>query len=287
MLPIDPNEERPQFVKVANSIRAAILTGEFKPGDRLPSREELTKFFGVARMTMQQSIRVLRDEGFVVSQAGSGVFVRERPTLQPNGTEKQLAGAVTFLHEVGFLKRLPRAGWLMVGVERPESVAEHSFRAAIIGIILASLQGADIGRTASLCLLHDSPESRIGDIPSVGRAYVGTMKAEAVSSHQTASMPDALSDVIQRLVQEYEAEDTIEADLAHDADKIETLLQAREYSAQGQYHTESWQESSLAALRTEAGRKLAQAAEMTDPEEWWQAFARSYRELRRTSRGRL
>src|SRR6202022_574957 len=135
MLPIDPNEERPQFVKVANSIRAAILTGEFKPGDRLPSREELTKFFGVARMTMQQSIRVLRDEGFVVSQAGSGVFVRERPTLQSDGTEKQLAGAVTFLHEIGFLKRLPRTGWLMVGVERPESVAEHSFRAAIIGII--------------------------------------------------------------------------------------------------------------------------------------------------------
>src|SRR6266481_8969293 len=100
MLPIDPSDERPMFVKVANSIRAAILTGEFKPGDRLPPGHDLTKFFGVARMTVLQSIRVLREEGFVVSQAGSGVFVQERPTLHPNGTQKELAGAVTFLHEI-------------------------------------------------------------------------------------------------------------------------------------------------------------------------------------------
>jgi 5'-deoxynucleotidase YfbR-like HD superfamily hydrolase len=287
MLPIDRNEDRPQFKKVANSIRAAILTGEFKPGAQLPSREELTKFFGVARGTLRESIRLLEEEGFVVSHSGSGVFVRDHPGGHPDGTNRHLTGAIAFLHELGHLKRLPRAGWLIAGIDRPESVAEHSFRTAIIGMILATLHGADAGHTASLCLMHDSPESRIGDIPSVGRAYVSTMKAEAVSSHQTASMPDVLSAAIQQLVQEYEAEETIEAQLAHDADKLETLLQAREYIAQGQYHTQAWEESSLASLKTETGKELAQAAEATDPEEWWQPFAQSYRELRRVSRGRL
>lgn len=285
MLPIDPNEDRPPFLKVANSLRAAILTGEFKPGEQLPSGHELAKFFGVARMTVQQSIRLLRDEGFVVSHAGSGVFVGERPGIQSNGAENELMGVATFLHEVGFLKRLPRAGWLMLGIQHPESVAEHSFRVAVTGIMLAALQGADVGRTASLCLLHDSPETRVGDIPSIGRAYVSTMKAEAVSSHQAASLPEAPSHVIQGLVQEYEAENTIEAQIAHDADKIETLLQAREYKTQGQYNTEPWQESSVAALKTDIGKQLAQAIEVTDPEEWWKGFAQSYRELRRTSRG--
>ena len=285
MVSIDPNDERPSFIKVANSIRAAILTGEFKPGERLPSGHDLAKFFGVARMTVHHSIRTLREEGFVVSQAGSGVFVRERPKLQGDGAREELAGVAAFLHEVGFLKRLPRTGWLMVGVERPESVAEHSFRTAVIGIILATLAGADTGRTASLCLVHDTPESRVGDISSVGRAYVSTVKPEAVSSHQTASMPDAVANVIQGLVQEYEAESTIESQVAHDADKIETLLQAREYKAQGQYSTEPWQESSLAGLKTDVARKLAQAVETADPEEWWKAFAQSYRELRKTSRG--
>jgi len=63
------------------------------------------------------------------------------------------------------------SGWLLLGVSEPESVAAHSFRTAIIGLILAAIEGADAGRTVSLCLMHDSPESRVGDIPNVGRAY--------------------------------------------------------------------------------------------------------------------
>src|SRR6266536_974280 len=106
MLAIDTNDTRAAFVKVAGSIRAAILTGEFKPGQQLPSGHELAKFFGVARMTVQEATRLLREEGFVVSQAGSGVYVRERPTAEPDGATNELAGAITFLHEIGFLKKL-------------------------------------------------------------------------------------------------------------------------------------------------------------------------------------
>ena len=286
MLAFEPDDHRPPFIKVASSIRAAILTGELKPGQQLPSGHDLAKFFGVARMTVQQAIRLLRGEGLVVSYAGSGVFVRDRPTQQDNEGDSELAGAITFLHELGYLKRLPRTGWFLAGVKEPESVAEHSFRTAIVGCLLATMEGADIGRTALLCLLHDSPESRVGDIPSVGRAYVSTVKAEAVSRDQTASMPEALGKVLQSLVQEYEADDTIEAGLAHDADKIETLLQAREYQAQGQYSTEPWQDTSIASLKTEAGKALARAGAQSDPEQWWKAFAQSYSELRRASRGK-
>ncbi|HZU18579.1 MAG TPA: HD domain-containing protein [Candidatus Dormibacteraeota bacterium] len=205
----------------------------------------------------------------------------------PNGPAHELAGVVAFLYEVGFLKRLPRAGWLMTGVDQPESVAEHSFRTALVGIILAAMEGADVGRTAMLCLLHDTTESRMGDIPSVGRAYVTTVKAEAISSHQTASMPAALASVVRDLVSEYEANTTIEARLAHDADKIETLLQAREYEAQGRYRTDAWVTSSVASLRTSAAKRLAEAANSGDPEGWWKPFAESYRELRQTLRGQL
>lgn len=284
MLATDPNDTRAAFIKVAGSIRAAILTGEFKPGQQLPSGHELAKFFGVARMTVQEAIRLLREEGFVVSRAGSGVYVRERPTSDVDGTNHELAGAVAFLHEIGFLKKVPRAGWFIAGVDRPESVAEHSFRVAVVGIMLATMQGADAGRTALLCLLHDSPETRIGDVPSVGRAYVHTVKAEAVSNHQTAAMPDALSSIFQGLVQEYEAGETTEAQLAHDADKIEMLLQAREYESHGQYNTEPWQNSALAGVRTDAAKVLANATKGTDPDNWWKAFADSYSELRRASR---
>jgi 5'-deoxynucleotidase YfbR-like HD superfamily hydrolase len=178
---------------------------------------------------------------------------------------------------MGHLKHLTRAGWLLLGIPQPESVAEHTFRVGIVGIALAAQEGADIGRTAALCLLHDSPESRIGDVPSVGRAYVSTASPEAVAAHQTSGMPPALAEVFQGLVAEYEAAETIESQVAHDADKLETLLQAVEYQAQG-HDTAGWRDSSTAALRTSSAKELARAISSSDPHEWWSAFAASYRE---------
>lgn len=286
MQPIDPTDKRQPNVQVAASIRAAILTGEFAPGSQLPPGHELAKFFGVSRMTVQTAIRTLRDEGFVDSRTGSGVYVREQAKLPaPTDKEHALAGAATFLFEMGHLKQVPRAGWLLLGIPQPETVAEHSFRVGVVGMMLASLQGADVGRTVALCLVHDAHETRVGDIPSVGRAYVTTAVPEAVTAHQTSAMPDALANVLQDLVAEYEAAETLESQVARDADKMETLLQAIEYQAQG-HDTEAWRETSMAALRTESAKQLAQAIGSVDPHEWWSLFAASYRELRASTRGR-
>jgi 5'-deoxynucleotidase YfbR-like HD superfamily hydrolase len=155
----------------------------------------------------------------------------------------------------------------------------------MVGITLAGIEGADVGRTAALCLVHDAHETRIGDVPSVGRAYVTTAIPEAVTAHQTAGMPDSAAKVIQDLVAEYEATETTESKLAHDADKIETLLQAKEYAAKG-YAAGPWMDTSIAALRTDAGKQLAQAIVNADPHHWWSAFASSYAELRATTRAR-
>jgi DNA-binding transcriptional regulator YhcF (GntR family) len=85
---LDPDDPRPPYRQVANALRAAILTKQLAPGEQLPSGNELAKRYGVARMTVQQALRVLRDEGLIVSRQGSGVFVRgrsERPVgLRPH-----------------------------------------------------------------------------------------------------------------------------------------------------------------------------------------------------------
>ena len=85
---LDPDDPRPPYMQIANALRAAILTKQLAPGEQLPSGNELSKRYGVARMTVQQALRVLRDEGLVVTRQGSGVFVRgrsERPVgLRPH-----------------------------------------------------------------------------------------------------------------------------------------------------------------------------------------------------------
>jgi DNA-binding transcriptional regulator YhcF (GntR family) len=77
---LDPDDPRPPYQQVANALRAAILTRKFAPGDKLPSGSELAQRYGVARMTVQQAMRLLRDEGLIVSRQGSGIYVRERTT---------------------------------------------------------------------------------------------------------------------------------------------------------------------------------------------------------------
>lgn len=282
MQPVNTEDPRRPNVQIAASIRAAILNGELEPGSRLPSGAELAEFFGVSRPPVLNAVRKLSDEGFVRTVPGGGVYVRDQARQLAGGEAHPLAGMATFLFEMGALKSLPRSGWLLLGVPEPESVAEHSFRVAVVGLLLAAMEGADVGRTTALCLLHDAHETRIGDVPSVGRAYVTTAAPEAVTAHQTADMPDTVAKTVQDLTAEYEANETPEARLAHDADKIETLTQAIEYQAQG-HDAATWQENSIAALRTDAGRQLAQAIGAADSR-WWAPFNASYLELHASAR---
>ena len=81
-------------------------------------------------------------------------------------------------------------------------------------------------------------------------------------------LPPALAGLIRAAVREYEAGQTPEARCARDADKLEMLLQAREYEDQGHRNVQPWIESALSRLRTPAGRRLADEALAQPPLGW-------------------
>ncbi|GGJ93583.1 haloacid dehalogenase [Pilimelia anulata] len=178
-------------------------------------------------------------------------------------------GTVAFLHEAGYLKHLPRTGWQIIGVPQPESVAEHSYRVGLIAFVLATLEGANADRAAVLGLLHDLPECRIGDVPLLGKPHVTTRDAVEVIGLQTEAVAEPARAALRAAVAEYEGRDTAEARCAKDADRIECLLQAREYGARGNPLVQPWVDSCLAGVTTDAGRRLAAAARETDPNDWW------------------
>jgi putative hydrolase of HD superfamily len=198
--------------------------------------------------------------------------------------EPELEGLTNFLYEMGLLKRYKRTGWMIAGIDNPESIAEHSFRTAIIGYLLAVMEGADPAKTAALCLFHDTQESRIGDVPSVGKAYVVTAPNPEVTADQVAGFPAEVGQAVRELVEEYEARQSLEARLAKDSDKLECLIQAREYQAQGHEDVPPWIETSAAALQSPSARQLAEACQQVPPRQWWKAFAESYpKPLKRTT----
>jgi len=183
-------------------------------------------------------------------------------------TDGHAAGAMNYLFEMGLLKRARRTGWWIAGIKDPETIAEHSFRTAVIGTMLAAMEGADPARTALLCLFHDTQETRVGDIPHIGRRYLKATDNETVTADQVAAGPPEVASAIRDAVAEYERGETLEAVLARDADKLECLVQAVEYRGQGVADVQRWIDSSRASLKTDSAVRLADAALSTGTLNW-------------------
>ena len=114
---------------------------------------------------------------------------------------------INFLFEVGMLKKTPRTGYQFLGSGR-ESVAEHTFRTAIIGYILSLEEKVDPYKTILMCLLHDLPEARTGDHNYVNKHYVHVDEDKAV---EDMSRDLYFGDVIRDLTREFNQAATPEA----------------------------------------------------------------------------
>jgi GntR family transcriptional regulator len=67
---------------IAGALRAQILAGPFRPGDRLETEPLLARRLGVSRSTLRSAIALLEDEGHVKRKHGSGTYVTARPVLR-------------------------------------------------------------------------------------------------------------------------------------------------------------------------------------------------------------
>ena len=83
---LTPNDSRKAYVQVADELRSEIQAGIYNPGDQLPSTNDLVSKYGVANMTIQGAIRLLRDENLVYSVQGRGTFVRSDVDLDELGS---------------------------------------------------------------------------------------------------------------------------------------------------------------------------------------------------------
>ncbi|AXK35496.1 HD domain-containing protein [Streptomyces armeniacus] len=188
--------------------------------------------------------------------------------------DQRASGTAGYLMEMGALKRGKRTGWWIVGVKDPETIAEHSFRTALIGAVLAMMEGADPARVALLCTFHDTQETRVGDIPWVGRRYLTAAKNEDVTRDQLADAHPAVAAGIQAVVDEYETGDSLEVLVAHDADKLECVIQGLEYLEQGYRNAREWVDTTRSRLKTPSAMALADAAETMSSLDWQRTYLR-------------
>lgn len=72
---IDPWSPTPPYRQLARILRERIAVGEWGPGGALPSEKDLQQQYGLARETVRRAIKILRDEGAVITLTGRGTYI--------------------------------------------------------------------------------------------------------------------------------------------------------------------------------------------------------------------
>lgn len=173
---------------------------------------------------------------------------------------------VNFLFEAGMLKKIPRSGYPFLGTGK-ESVAEHTFRVAVIAYVLAKNEPkADAEKVVLMSLFHDLHEARTGDHNYVNKNYVTSNEAKAVHD-STRKLP--FGHEIASLIDEFNSCETLEAKLSRDADQLDFILELKRQKDLGNKYAEEWMTYAIKRLITDLSKTLAEEILETDSNEWW------------------
>jgi len=173
---------------------------------------------------------------------------------------------VNFLFEIGILKKTPRSGYQFLGTGN-ESVAEHSFRVAVIAYLLAKNEPkADMQKVVLMSLFHDFHEARTGDHNYVNKRYVTVNENKAVND---LARKLSFGQEIVSLIDEFNSRETLEAQLSQDADQLDFILELKRQQDLGNISAAEWLKYSAKRLITDFAKTLADEIVTTDSSDWW------------------
>jgi putative hydrolase of HD superfamily len=171
---------------------------------------------------------------------------------------------VNFLFEIATLRRLTRSHRQVIQ-EVSDNVSDHSFRVAVIGMILAELEKSNVNKVLKMCLFHDIAEARTGDANFINQQYLDLHEKQA-RKDQMQELP--ISNEILNLLKEYEEHQTKDSIVAKDADLLDQMILQQEYFYKDKKNRNIWQDYTEGRLSTESAKKIAQQIRNSNPLEW-------------------
>lgn len=177
---------------------------------------------------------------------------------------------VNFFYELGLFKKIEHCGTKFAGVKHPDTLGEHTCRAAQIGFMLALSEKGNPERVCAMCTLHDIGEIRIGDTHRIAQRYIQTFEAEKNAVfEQTEPLPEEMKAYIRKLWIEFSQQKTLDSQIARDADLLETMIQAKEYLDTGYRAAERWLTNGEKFLKTKTSKELLKEIKNTAFTDWW------------------
>jgi len=148
-------------------------------------------------------------------------------------TNSNLRDIAKFFETAGKLKRTPRSGWVEVGIRKPESVADHTFRTAILCMVYSDLEGLDELKLLRMALIHDLPEAIIGDLTPSRKTTRSKEREDNAMNQILSLLPKDQREKYMTDWNEYQEGKTREAKAVRQLEKLEMALQAKEYEEAG------------------------------------------------------
>lgn len=131
------------------------------------------------------------------------------------------------LHLAEKLKDTTRHSYTSGG--RHESVAEHSWRVALMAFLVAdAFPQADMNKVIHMCLIHDLGEAFTGDIPSFLKTGADEQRETELLKDWVDSLPEPCRGTLRALYAEMDALETTEARIYKSLDKLEAVIQHNE-----------------------------------------------------------
>ena len=130
---------------------------------------------------------------------------------------------IDFLGKIEKLKCNTRHCFTTTG--RPESVAEHSWRLAVLAMLVADeYPDTDMDKVIKMCLVHDFGEAVTGDIPAFWKTESHEATEKEAVKELLSPLPEKTRNGLSELFDEMEARQTPEAKLWKALDNIEAVI---------------------------------------------------------------
>lgn len=149
--------------------------------------------------------------------------------------KNQLLNLLSFFRIVCNLKTIKRSGWIhKSNITSPESVADHSYSMCMMSMILAEIINLDSGHIMKMVIIHDLAESLVGDhMPDDISSEEKQLVEDKAMKKIISKLPNSLRKKYLNIWNEYNDNITVNAKFVHNMDKLEMVLQAKEYEFEG------------------------------------------------------